>query len=744
MKGLSKQMFMRLICVLLVVCIGGFGTIIIALGRIMIVDAERYQTLAANQQLRDVTILPRRGAIYDRNMEFLATSNTVWEIFISPRDISGDEQRELVTNGLSEILDVDHERVLELSERNSQFEIVKRRVERPEADAVRAFIREHRLGSIIGINETTTRYYPHNNLASTVLGFVGTDNQGLSGIEARYDAQLRGVEGRLLAAKNARGAEMPFSYQRMVDPVPGSSLVLTIDLYIQHFIENALERAVIGNNVQERGVAIAMNVNTGEILGMATKPDFNPNDPFTIYAPERAAMVEAIEDEDERRERLQYERNRQWRNQAISDAYYPGSVFKMITGAAAIEQNRVQDSTTFSCPGHVEVSGTRFHCHRRTGHGTVNLKEAFQNSCNPAFIVMGERLGPANFFNYFRAFGLTERTRIDLPGEGDSQFLRTEQLRPVELASSSFGQTIVLTPIQMITAIAATVNGGYVVQPHVVSQILDADGNVLENTRPNVRRQAISRETSDRMNELYEAIVTGGSGRNAYVAGFRVGGKTGTSQKQNLRNEHGEIDRYVSSFVGIAPMNDPEIAVLVLLDEPNVANFFGSAIAAPVVGEIFAEALPHLGIEEHFTAEELAERDLTTPSLIGRSVEEANAELRNMGLVSRTVGDGDTVVRQMPFENQSIPRGGTVVLHTTQSEQDAQVNVPNFIGMTPAQVNAAGVNAGVNVRFNSPVIRGTGAIAHAQSTQAGVLVEDGTVITVYFKIQDLEEAVGGE
>ena len=734
-KGPTKEMWKRILAIMIAVCVVAFGTVGVRLFGLMVVDAEEYQAKALSQQLKDITIEPKRGAIYDRNMNYLATSSTAWTIYISPKDIENDEERDLVVNGLSQILGVDANTIREKKLKNNQYEIIKRQVEKPQTDEVRAYISEHGLGSTIGISETTKRYYPNDNLASAVLGFVGSENQGLYGLESQYDSVLQGVSGRIIASKNAKGEDMPFTYQKIIEAQEGNSLVLTIDSTIQYYVENALSKAVIDNNVQQRGCAIAMNVNTGEILAMATKPDFNPNEPFTIYDTAEAARIETLTGE-EKSKAISEAQYKQWRNKAITEVYYPGSVFKIVTGSAAIEEGVVNANSTFDCSGSIKIADTIFKCHKRSGHGHQNLMEVFQNSCNPAFILMGQGLGSETFFKYFKAYGLTEKTGIDLPGEEMSIYYTAEQMGPVELASESFGQTINLTPIQLITAIAAAVNGGYLVQPHVVKQVVDSDGNVVENIEPEVKRQVISQETSNFMRELLENVVTNGSGKNAYVAGYRVGGKTGTSQKQNLKNEDGSITKYISSFCGIAPADDPEIAIIVLLDEANVANYYGSAIAAPVVGQIFEEVLPYMDIEAVYTDKELAEMDIKVPDVQGKGVAEAKNAISQAGLNATIIGDGDTVQRQVPAAQQSISKGGTVVIYTGDPLEQSMSTVPNFINMTPSQVNSAAAKAKINVKFSGTGVSGSQLLAYQQSVEEGTKVEAGTTVTVYFRHND--------
>ncbi len=734
-KGPTKSMWLRMLVVMLALVVGTMGVSSVRLAKLMIVDADFYQTEASEQQLYDTELSPTRGDIYDRNMNVLATSATVWTVYLTPKNIKTDEQKNLIADGFSDILSMDREKVYEMCEKSNGYVIVKKKVEKPEADKVRAYISEHSLGSMAGLDESSKRYYPNDSLASTVLGFVGDDNQGLAGVEAYYETQLKGVPGRMVAARNARGANMPFSYEKMVDATPGNSLVLTIDSYIQHVAEKYLEQAVIDNNVSNRGACIVMNVNTGEVLAMAVKGDFNPNDPFTLSEADQQKL-EGLEG-DERTAKLNELRNKQWRNKAVSDPYEPGSVFKVVTGAAAIEEHVTDMSKHYNCPGYIVVAGQRYNCHKTTGHGAEGLAQAFQNSCNPVFITFGQLMGVSTFSRYFDAFGLTKKTGIDLPGEATSMYHAEANMGPVELASTSFGQTFTITPIQLITAVSAAVNGGYLVQPHVVGQILDSEGNVTETVETVRKRQVVSEETSDLVCQLLESVVSEGGGGNAYVPGYRVGGKTGTSQKvaDELQNTTGERLR-ISSFCGIAPMDDPEVAVLIMLDEPHADNVYGGTIAAPVGGQVLGDILPYLGLEPQYTEEELESMAIKPPDVTGKSVGEAKNEIQAAGLKYKVVGEGETIERQVPSSVQSIAKGGVVVLYTEGAGESNMVTVPDLTGMAMAGVNQTAADANLNVEFSGAAITGSNAVSYRQSVEKGQQVEAGTTITVYFRTED--------
>ena len=733
--GSTRSMRQRALAILLVITVGFFGASSINLVNYMLVNSEFYQQKATQQQLQDTEIAAKRGDIYDRNMEVLATSATAYTVYITPQDIDDDETAQKIAKGLSELLGLEYDDVYAATQKSTYYEKIKTKVDQSLANEVRTFISENKLGSIIGLDESSKRYYPNDNLASTVLGFVGSDNQGLSGLESYYDDTLKGVAGRVIAAKNAKGADMPFSYEKVVDAQSGNSLVLTIDSYIQYVAEKYLEEAVTQYSCNERGCVIAMDPKTGEIYAMTTKPDFNPNTPFTIYDSAAAEAIEALSG-DEKSTALSNAQQKQWRNKAISDTYEPGSVFKIVTGSAAYEENKISESSTFNCGGKITIAGTTYNCHKHSGHGHQTLAEAFQNSCNPAFIQIGQMLGTELFFKYFQAYGLTEKTGVDLPGETSTvagvSYHDISTMSIVDLASESFGQGFNVTPIQLATAVCAAVNGGYLVQPHVVKEIIDSEGNTVKKVDTTVKRQVISTETSEAICSFLEGVVSNGSGKNSYVAGYRVGGKTGTSQKLAQSNADG-VKKLVASFCGVAPCDDAQLVILVVLDEPNAPVIYGGTLAAPVAGKIFAEVLPYLGVEAVYTEDELKEINLTTPSVIGKTLEEAKNALASMDVTVKTVGSGDKVVRQLPSAGQTISHGGTVVLYTDGAE-DTKVTVPDFTGYSISGANSLANQHHLNIALSGVTGQNSGATAYSQSVAAGEEVDMGTVITVSFRV----------
>lgn len=737
MQKINRSMIIRMLVVLLSVVIVFASVTTYKLTKIMLIDGSKYQTLASEQQLYDTLVTAPRGKIYDANMNILATSDTAYTIYIIPNSIGSvqdENKRKLIktsiASGLSEILSMEYETIYGYTEKSTSYVTVKKRVEKGIADKVREYITENEdlnLGKYIGIDETTKRYYPNDSLASVLLGFVGDDNQGLAGLESYYDTELTGTVGRVVAAKNALGADMPFSYQVVEEAKEGNSLVLTVDSYVQYAAEKYLEEAIEINKASNKGTCIIMNVKTGAILGMAVKGDYDPNEPFTLSAADQK-LLESNSDIT-RNELL----NRQWRNKAISDTYEPGSVFKIFTAAMALEEGLTSLEHSYNCGYTIRVAGKEYHCHKKTGHGTVNLLEAMVGSCNPAFITIGQTVGKSIFSKYFEAFGFTKPTGIDLPGETGSIYYSESKMGPVELASGSFGQSFQVTPLQMITAAAAAVNGGYLLKPYVVSEIIDSNGNVVQSTSKTVRRQVISEETSAKIRTMMQHVIEDGGAKNGYVPGYDLGGKTGTSQKLVKENETGE-KVYVASYVTFAPINDPEIAVLVMIDEPHGSSYYGGTVAAPVAAEILKDILPHLGFAPQYTDTELANFAIEVPNVVGESIDTAKNKINGKELKTKIVGKGEKVVAQLPEGGVSLSKGGTVIIYTESDYTVETVTVPDFTGMTISQVNSAAASAGVNVEFAGLFIETGGlSFAYKQSLAAESETAAGTVVTVYFR-----------
>ena len=587
-----------LAAVLAVVCFGG---LLARLFVLQLLDPGGYAARAADQQLRGATLPAPRGEIYAADGTLLAASETCWTIRAAPRELT-DDQVQPAAQALSELLEIDYAETLEkLSQRTSNDCLLRRRVGREMADAVRRWCNENGVQGI-QIRQDTKRVYPQGDFLGGILGFTDVDNAGLWGLELEYDEVLTGQNGRVLTAKNAWGYDMPTHYETLVDAVPGNTLTLTIDVNIQHWLESAMEAAVQEHHVAQRGVGIVMDVNTGAVLAMTSQPDYDPNEPRRLIDTELQAAVDALTGE-ERSAALQQAQQTQWRNKAISDLYEPGSVFKLITAAAALDSGVCTPDDTFVCAGSIQVAGTRFRCANGHIHGLETFAQGLAVSCNPCFIQIGARLGKEKFCDYFAAFGLREGTGIDLPGEiKKSEYYTADRMGPVELASCSFGQSSKVSYLQMLTAVCAIVNGGNLMQPYVVQRVTAPDGTVVQQIDPTVKRRVLREETSLAMRTLMEGVVTDGTGKNAAVAGYRVGGKSGTSQKLDSDDAGARI----SSFVAVAPIDDPKLAVLVCLDEPHSWTTSGGALSGPVCAEVLARALPYLGIQPDETAQEQA------------------------------------------------------------------------------------------------------------------------------------------
>lgn len=740
-KGPTKKMKLSMWLVMLGMLVLGFGLIIVRLVVLQLIENDKYQNIAIDQQLRDTMISPKRGTIYDTNMKVLAQSATVWTVYVSPQEVRNKEDKEQeaatkeeIATKLSELLDVKKEEVLEKLEKKNYYEIIKKKVEKPERDKIFEWVTEKKIRGV-HVAEDSKRYYPYGEFAAGILGFTGTDNQGLGGIEAQYDSYLTGTPGRVQTAANAQGTEMPFEYEMLYEAKAGNNVELTIDETLQHYLEKHLTNAVKEHNVSQKGAGIIMNVKTGEILAMATKPDFDPNDPMTIYDSAAKERLKGLKGEELDKKTVE-ERNAQWRNKVVSDTYEPGSVFKVVTSSATLEENLMNMDTPFTCTGVADVSGVKMHCHLRTGHGAETFRQSLQNSCNPFLIAMGQKLGKDKFMEYLQSYGLTTKTGIDLPGEADSQIVANDDVGPVELASMSFGQSNSLTPMQMATAFAASANGGKLVQPHVVKQITDENGNIVYKGNTEAKRQVISEDTSKKVMEMLELTVNeSASSKTAGVKGYRVGGKSGTSQKLNSTDDTARV----ASFAAVAPAEDPEIMVMIILDEPHSFSEYGSQLCAPVVGNVLSEALPYLGIMPNYTAEELAELDVSVPSVVGDTPSGAQATLRGKGLKAKVVGSGAEVVGQFPAAGQSVSSQGTVILYSDKKNTEEQVSVPDVRQMSPAEANRVLSSAGLNIKIVGSYSANDKPYAVKQSVEAGSKVPLGTIVQVDFTAKDVSD-----
>lgn len=732
-KETTIRMWRRALILILIMA-AGLCLVVFNLIRLQLIDGEELKKAAIDQSLQPTTLTAQRGTIYDcSGTKILAQSASVWTVALEPAYID-KEDKEVLARGLAEILDMEEADVLELTQKNTYFTYVKKKVETSVKDEILEFLEENDINRGVQLIEDYKRYYPYGNFMGPVLGFTGTDNQGLSGLEYQYDTELSGTAGRLVTAKNAVGTDMPFQYEQKVEAEDGYDLVLTIDEGIQHFLEEALEEGIENFEVANGACAIVMNVKTGAILGLATKGDYDPNDPWTITDEDVVKEIEALP-EDEQDAATSDALQKQWRNKAISDTYYPGSVFKMCTGSMAMEEGIVSEETTFTCNHSYVVEGTggqTINCWAY-GHGTQTFVEGLCNSCNPFFVHLGESLGPNLFYKYFEAFGFTKKTGIDLPGEANTIYYTADQLNPMELATESFGQNFSITPIHMLAAACAIANGGYLVQPHVVDHMLDEDGNIVMTADTSYKRQVISNDTSERMIKILQTNATVGTAKNGYIAGYRVCGKTGTSQKILEDNLDPTKKHYIASYCGFAPADDPEIALLVYYDEPNPSiNYYGSAVAGPTFVKCMEQILPYLGIERKYTEEELEKIDTTAPSVTGGTVEEAKKIAEDAGLTVKVKGDGDTVLEQIPAFGETVPQGGTIVVYTDEESQKETVTVPDLTGMSLSAANQTAVDSGIQIRVTGAALTSSNPVSQTQDIAEGTEVRPGTVVTVAF------------
>lgn len=735
--------------------------VITQLVRVSIIDAEKYQNMANESQFGSTVIKANRGSIYDANGKTLAQSATVYSIIINPYRLEGLKKNETVDpeTGKTEyqrqldavitILteELDNLTADDIKEKfkntNSQWACVAKYVDKTVADIILARADEENLEHDMIYTETDTkRYYPQGMLAASVIGFTNYDGDGIYGIESYYNDYLKGVDGKIVSANDALGNEMPYKNDNIHEAQDGNSVYLTIDMTLQYYAEKYLEQAVEENDAQNRACAIIMDVNTGAIKAMASTPGFDLNDRNSIYSKKDQATLETITNEDEYSETYAALREQQWKNKAVTELYNPGSVFKVVTGSAALEEGVIDLNSTFDCGGVMNVAGVPIHCWASYSHGTQDFTTAMTNSCNPAFMQIGQKLGASTFSQYFKAFGFTEPTGIDLPGEANSIYVREENMGPVELATCAFGQANKITPIQMITAYAAVVNGGYLVTPYVVDRITDTNGNVIKSTETSIKRQVISEETSAKMREVLESVVNTKGGSNAYIKGYSIGGKSGTSEKIDKMNQTGEDNLYVSSYCGFAPADDPEIIMLVMVDEPSARDqngalmYYGSVVACPVVSNTFKEALPYLGYYPEYTDDELEALGITIPALNGQTIENAGSTLETLGLTYTVIGDGDTVAAQIPAKASTLRRGGKVILYTEEDYETEYTTVPNVIGMSLSDVNTTLTNSDLNFKTGDGASSHSGAVAYSQNYEEGCIVPKGTIIEVVFIIKD--------
>lgn len=749
-----NQMMLRRTLFLMIVCgIAVFIGLGLRLFKLQILDHEKYESLATAQQVRETTVSASRGTIYDRNQKILAASADVSTIFISPAEIAkNDEDPVLIAQGLSEILGVDYGKILEMTQdTKSWYKTVARKVEDELTEQVRQFKSENNLIGV-KIESDTKRYYPYGSLACHVVGFVGTDNFGLSGIESYYDDVLSGADGRVIRATTSAGTQLLYTnFEDYYDAEDGNSIVLTIDATIQYYLEKHLQQAVEDYDVQKGAAAIAMDPSTGEILGMVSLGNFDLNN-YQAVSEDVQAQIDQAGTDEEKSQLLSAAQQKQWRNKAISDTYEPGSVFKIITLSMALEEGVATPNDSFYCGGNIQVTGDNEprKCWKTAGHGAQTLTQAVQHSCNVAFITLGVRLGAQTFYKYAEAFGFlnlsddpsvlqSATTGIDIAGESGSiwwsQDVFYQSTNLSQLAAASFGQTFTITPIQLITAVSACVNGGNLMKPYLVKEVISADGEVIQANQPTIVRQVISETTSAQVRQILERVVgdpVEGTGKNAYVAGYEIGGKTGTSEKV-AQDAAGGQKEYIVSFLGFAPANDPKVAILILLDTPsNETGIYisGGNMAAPVVGSMMADILPYLGVEPNYSDAEMEVMDKTMPSVKGLSLEEAQRAITDAGLTYRVIGSGETVTDQLPAAYSVIADGSQIILYADAEPSTEQEEVPNVVGYSYTDASLILSYYGLYVQTSSSIVNPDSQMVSTQNIPEGTLVDHGTIVDV--------------
>ena len=730
------------------------ATFVYLLVRILLLQTvgyEKYRNKVLDQITTEAEVVADRGKIYDRNGVLLATSITTYRVFIAPRVIAEASRADnlmydaLIADGLCSILDVEKDYILTQTTYTKYLDrTLARNVDEDVAANVRKFIADNDLENMVFLQAGTKRYYPHGTLACHVLGFTGSDGAGQYGLELSYNSVLAGTNGRYITARDSHGNEMPYEYQSYTEAQDGYSIVTTLDINVQAALEEQLRTTYIESGGQNRATGMVIDVETGELLAMATYPTFDLNNPRALNEYDQAALDASgyAVDSDEYKKLKQDLQLNTWSNKAVTEVYMPGSTFKIVTASMAYEENLVVENEHFYCPGYHTVLGIKMRCHETKGHGSLNFAQGLQHSCNPIFMMMGGRIGRERFYNYFSSFGYLEKTGIDLPGEGTSIFYRENAFSELDLATASFGQNFKISPIQQLMAVTTVANGGYLLTPRLVKEVLDSEGNVIKTYTTETKRQVISTATSEKLATILEEGVSGGaSGKNAYVAGYRVAAKTGTSEKIDKKNETG-VEYYVCSCVGFAPADDPEVAALILVDEPTKGFLYGSYVAAPYVANVMRDVLPYLGVEAVYTDKELANMALETPSLVGWYATVAQTTAESLDFRVEIVGEGSVVRAQSPAPGTTVESANAkIILYTDRDPEKSLVKVPDVIGKTAVTANELLANHNLNIRIEGTnnYLSGSGAVAISQSHAPGSEVEPGTVITVTFRNKERDE-----
>ena len=777
----NRSLFRRTVFLLGIIGIAAFIPLVVQLVRLQLVQHDYWEERAANQQTRDVAVNAGRGTIYDSQGRTLARSGTVYQLILSPRDVlvsikednykdeegnpdraayekAVQEQRELIVDGLVKILGLDEEDLWKRIEyTDSAYDVLVKEMEEEDTAQIRTFISENRLSSMLYLAPASKRYYPHSSVGGHILGFMaytqdsGSVKVGAQGVEALYQDVLSGATGRVVTSKTGVGTEMLSSYEEYIDAENGGDLHLTVDSTIQSMLEQTLAEGIETYNVKKGGFCIAMDPSTGAVLGMASSPNFDPNNYASVFDQSLVDQLKSVAEEhgtdsDEYSQALSDALNLQWRNKALSDTYEPGSTFKPLVVAAALEEGVISPNDHFYCDGGQQVADWFITCHKRAGHGDQTLTQVLENSCNDGMMQIVQKLGADTFWDYLENYGLFDSTGIDLFGEGTSVFwpggkdFFTSIYGETSVATASFGQTFKITPIQMATAFASMINGGHLLEPYVVQSVSDDDGNSTYYHQVQEVRQVISEETSSTLRGMLESVVAGpsASGRNAYMAGYRIGGKTGTSQKRDEKT--GDL---ICSFMGFAPVDNPKVLVLLAYDSPEQSasnsNYTpsgtyisGGNIAAPMAGQLLADILDYMGVEKQYTTDELEASDTTMINVTGYELTVAKGLLTDRGIRCRTVGSGNTVTGQLPASGVTIPGSSTVILYLGEEVPKDKVKVPDLEGLSPSEAKNTLEEMGLFLRATGVTDDGGNLEAINQSIAANTEVSPGTVVEVRF------------
>ena len=770
-KALKRSTFLGFV----VFCV--FGVLLLRILMLQTCSFEKYQSKVINQMTTESAVPANRGKIFDRNGNVLATNVTTYRLFISPSSISSAEDEsennysDIIAKGLSTLVEgVEYDNVYKQATEYTKYldRTIARKVTEDKADEIREFIAEYSLEQMVFLEAQSTRYYPGGDMAAHILGFTSSDGEGLYGLELQYDEYLSGVDGYYIKARDSYGNVMPFEYASYIDAIDGYNLTTTIDSTVQSFLEEELAATVEKHNVTNRACGIVMDVKTGAILAMATSSPFDLNDPWQLDENSAARLENLINEGYDKQSDEYNDLSREllttmWSNKAVTESYIPGSTFKIITSSMALEEKVVSMTESVNCPGHKTLFGHTIHCHETKGHGSLSFAQGLQQSCNVWFMTLGERIGVDRYVDYVEIFGYKEKSGIDLPGEGNSIF--ASEMTELDLAIYAFGQNFTVTPIQQICAVASVANGGELLTPYLVEKISDNAGNVIYSHEVEQKRETISKATCETISQILEEGVSGdGGAKTAYVAGYRVAAKTGTSEKKerecpkcgstgmpqtvdgtvmyvcNICKYTAEADdfpvseKYICSTVAYAPADDPQIAVLIMVDEPTRGSLYGSTVAAPYVRNVLKNTMPYLGVEARYTPEELEDMRIRVASYKNRSVEAAVESITEAGLRYKVIGSGEYVTSQLPAAGEYVEEvSGTIVLYAGAKIED-NVTVPDLNGMVAATANQALINLNLNVRIEGAdsYLSGTGYKVVAQSVAPGEKVAAGTVITLTF------------